>query len=196
MMNYYQYGTVVYINSETSTSSQQSVKSAFENTSGSVDLVSSISNAKNNYQTETGQTPEKLEPHNPLDINSQQASTPKLYIVLPKRAARDEATGNEFSITEVIDVKSLILVNGVGTDKIPTNLNSMFYLVRWSKSNIEAVKSLSSGRVFKGLSFQMYEDLGKDLRNTYKLAETDINEINKLHAMQGDLTAIETRTTT
>ena len=193
MMNYYQYGTVVYIKSETSTSEQQSVKPAFEKSGNTVQLVNDAESAKNGYQTTTGEPPNKLEPHNPLELKASPTGI-KLYIVLPKTTA-NELT-NEFGLANnmVKDVGKLILVKGVGSGSsmIPNTLNSMFYLVPWTKTNInnEKVKKLSSGRAFKGLSFHMYNELGKELKNTYKLAETDINEINKLHAMQGDLTAI------
>lgn len=190
MMNYYQYGTVVYINPETQLGTSilaQSVKPAFEKINSKVQLVNDAQTAKGQYQTATGGTLDKLEPHNPLELKQTPTGT-KLYIVLPKGSAGE--TDNEFQIPDVKDVGDLILVKGVGTGMIPNTLYSMFYLVPWSSSNINAVKKLSSGRAFKGLSYQMYNELGKDLRDTYKLAETDINEINKLHAMQGDLTAI------
>ena len=176
LMNYYQYGTVVYVNTD------DEIKEYFKRGDGGKPVANTESDVPLNvvdlYTADSIRPVNELHPSKPLDklLSSSQA---QLYIVLP------------ISSSVIIDTtKNVDTLNVIPSVITPAKLSSLFHLVEWTKSNVNKARELSSGRTFQGLNFEMYRKLGKDLKQSYEMAENDIQEINKLHAMQEDLTAI------
>lgn len=67
---------------------------------------------------------------------------------------------------------------------------SNFVLYPWTTENLDKTKDYSSGRRFQGLTADAYQAIAKGLKTNYDLIESDSKELNKIAAMQEDLTAI------
>jgi hypothetical protein len=67
---------------------------------------------------------------------------------------------------------------------------SNFVLYPWTTGNLDNTKEYSSGRRFQGLTADAYQAIAKGLKTNYDLIESDSKELNKIAAMQEDLTAI------
>jgi hypothetical protein len=212
LMNYYQYGTVVYIDdngvsikeffkrgddgkavrvTDYYTTDRDAFSKGFSNLKNSLD--------ENVYIKDNGDQVQvsELQPHKPFNKDSTKASP--LYIVLPKKSGyvidviSENPNNNkyfDFKSKESIDYIRVLSDDPTNLVDTPNQLESMFYLVEWTKKNVDKARHLSSGRAFQGLNFDMYKKLGEDLKRSYDMADNDIQEINKLHAMQEDLTAI------
>ena len=194
LMNYYQYGTVVYIDGV-------HIREFFKRGSDGKAVTQSVTGLENVYIKDNGDPVQvsELQPHKPFNKDSTKASP--LYIVLPKKSGyvidviSEDPNNNkyfDFKSKESTDYIRVLSDSDDPTNLVdtPNQLESMFYLVEWTKKNVDKARHLSSGRAFQGLNFDMYKKLGEDLKRSYDMADNDIQEINKLHAMQEDLTAI------
>jgi hypothetical protein len=192
LMNYYQYGTVVYIDGV-------HIREFFKRGSDGKAMTQSVTGLENVYIKDNGDQVQvsELQPHKPFNKDSTKASP--LYIVLPKKSGyvidviSENPNNNkyfDFKSKESIDYIRVLSDDPTNPVDTPNQLKSMFYLVEWTKKNVDKARHLSSGRAFQGLNFDMYKKLGEDLKRSYDMADNDIQEINKLHAMQEDLTAI------
>ena len=104
----------------------------------------------------------------------------RLYIVFPHNSLTPDLKPIQFS--------SMAGVTNVGTNA--DYFESQFALVPWTKDTLEKLKSYSSGKRFRGMTEKAYQEASKSLRDSYNLIEHDIKELNKIAALQDDVTVL------
>lgn len=167
LLNLYQYGTVVKIDSKTTTTPTEAI------------VVSPIDETKCENVIGFSDT-KKYGPKNGASATDCPAER---YIVLPLKHVND-ATG-------VVKKKEFGYVDGEvanGAD-VPTNIpSSSFVLVEYTETNLDNsdLKKIYSGRPLITLSHKKYKNIQDELLNNYRLVGHDIDELNKIAALQED----------
>ena len=105
----------------------------------------------------------------------------RLYIVFPHKQA------------STLGVNVTRFSNMAGITNIGTNVEyfqSQFAIVPWTINTLEDLKDYSSGKRFRGMTEKAYQEASKSLRDSYNLIEHDIKELNKIAALQDDVTVL------
>lgn len=108
---------------------------------------------------------------NPPDVNESQ------YIVIPKLMTLPQQA-SAIQITTSIEPSACKLCA------------SNYVIVPWTSGNLETLKAYSSGARFKGMSNSAYKKASDALMESYKTVEHDVKELNKIKALQTDVSIL------
>ena len=110
----------------------------------------------------------------PPDTNTTQ------FIVFPKGLDMNGVTGSDITtnICKESDFKS------------PNPCEPNYVLVPWTAANLHALRKYSSGARFKGMTYSAYKRASDALMESYKTVEHDVKELNKIKALQTDVSIL------
>lgn len=104
------------------------------------------------------------------------STTPLRYIVFPREKVSPTTSKD---IEDIVECTTYF-----------ENCPSSFVLVEWTIGNVKNLAQYSSGAAFKGLTNEAYNKASQALLESYNIVEHDVKELNKIKALQTDVSIL------